>query len=135
MSEKGVETDPDKIEALASWPEPDNFKALRPFLGFTGYYRRFVKDYVRMVKPLNDLLVGHPTHTDSDSKKKKKYKKISPWQWVQHSSVLSIQLRRNYLLLLFWHTLILASRLFCIPMLLQKDFGQYYTKNKKEWRG
>ena len=81
VSEKGVETDSDKIEALTSWPEPDNVKALRSFLGFTGYYRRFVKDYARIVKPSNDLLVGHPTHTDSDSKKKKKYKKISPWQW------------------------------------------------------
>ena len=134
MSEKGVETDPDKIEALASWPEPDNVKALRSFLGFTGYYCRFVKDYARIVKPLNDLLVGHPTHTDSDSKKKK-YKKFHIGSGVQPSSVLSIQLRRNYLLLLFWHTLISESRLFCIPMLLQKDLGQYYTKNKKEWRG
>ena len=76
VSQKGVKIDPDKIGALAAWPELDNVKALRYFLGFTRYYRRFINDYARIVKPLNDLLVGHSTHTDSDSKKK--YKKISP---------------------------------------------------------
>ena len=56
VSENGVHTDPDKIEALTSWPEPTNIKTLRSFLGFTGYYRRFIKDYAKIVKPLNDLL-------------------------------------------------------------------------------
>lgn len=55
VSCNGVETDPDKIEALASWPKPHNIKTLRSFLGFTGYYRRFIKDYAKIVKPLNDL--------------------------------------------------------------------------------
>ena len=44
VSESGVETDADKINALATWPEPDNVKALRSFSGFTGYYRRFIKE-------------------------------------------------------------------------------------------
>ena len=78
VSQSGVETDPDKISALAEWPVPDNVKALRSFLGFTGYYRRFIKDYAKIVKPLNDLLVGHPTHKVHNSKKKKK---PIPWQW------------------------------------------------------
>ena len=69
VSESVVETDPDKISALASWPEPDNVKALRSFLGFTGYYRRFIRDYAKIVKPLNDLLVGHPTQKSVAFKK------------------------------------------------------------------
>ena len=68
VSQNGVETDSDKIEALSSWPEPNNVKELRSFLGFTGYYRRFIKDYARTVKPLNDLLIGHPTHSSADQK-------------------------------------------------------------------
>ena len=77
VSHSGVETDPDKISALASWPEPDNVKALRSLLGFTGYYRRFVKDYAKIIKPLHDLLVGHPTQKPVSKKKKKS---IS-WEW------------------------------------------------------
>ena len=80
VSENGVKTVSDKKEALASWPEPNNVKELRSFLGFTGYYRRFIKDYAKIVKPLNDLLVGHCTHKSPEQKKKKK--KVSvPWQW------------------------------------------------------
>ena len=69
------------------------------------------------------------------ARRRRSIKRFHLGSGVQPSSVLSIQLRRNYLLLLFWHMLISASRLFCIRMLLQKDLGQYYTKNKKEWRG
>ena len=75
-----METDPDKIKALSEWPVPHNVKTLRSFLGFTGYYRRYIKDYARIVKPLNDLLVGHSTNGYTPEGKKKKKKSI-PWQW------------------------------------------------------
>ncbi|XP_033182627.1 uncharacterized protein LOC113168680 [Anabas testudineus] len=59
VSEKGVETDPEKISTLKSWPVPRNLKELRSFLGFAGYYRRFIKDYATIVKPLNLLTRGY----------------------------------------------------------------------------
>lgn len=55
VSENGVETDPEKVSALKSWPVPTNLKTLRSFLGFAGYYRRFIKGYSAIAKPLNDL--------------------------------------------------------------------------------
>ena len=61
VSEDGIRTDPDKTEALKTWPVPHNINTLRSFLGFAGYYRRFVKNYAKIIKPVNDLLVGHPT--------------------------------------------------------------------------
>uniref|UniRef100_A0A3B1JQK1 Gypsy retrotransposon integrase-like protein 1 n=2 Tax=Astyanax mexicanus TaxID=7994 RepID=A0A3B1JQK1_ASTMX len=60
VSEDGVETDPEKIEALKTWPSPMNLKELRSFLGFAGYYRRFIQNYSKIVKPLNDLTAGYP---------------------------------------------------------------------------
>ncbi|KAK7886058.1 hypothetical protein WMY93_025679 [Mugilogobius chulae] len=60
VSKDGVKTDPEKVAAIKTWPVPQNLKQLKSFLGFTGYYRRFVKDYSKIVRPLNDLTCGYP---------------------------------------------------------------------------
>ena len=48
--------DPNKIEAILSWPISKKLTQLRGFLGLTGYYRRFVKEYGKMRRTLHDLL-------------------------------------------------------------------------------
>ena len=60
VSDKGIKTDPEKILALKTWPKPTKLKELRAFLGFCGYYRRFIKDFLKIVKPLNALTAGYP---------------------------------------------------------------------------
>ena len=52
----GVGPDPSKIAALKKLQGPRDAHEIRQFLGLTGYYRRFVKDYAKTAKPLNDLL-------------------------------------------------------------------------------
>ncbi len=56
ISNKGVSTDPEKIAAVANWPRPQDVAALRSFLGFTSYYRRFVKSFSVIAAPLYRLI-------------------------------------------------------------------------------
>lgn len=58
ISAQGIHPDPEKISALTEWPLPKTVRDLRAFLGFAGYYRRFVEGYSQIVKPLNALLQG-----------------------------------------------------------------------------
>ena len=52
----GLECDPNKVSAVANWIPPSTIKGVREFLGFTGYYRRFVPDYSTVAQPLVHLL-------------------------------------------------------------------------------
>ena len=48
----GLECDPKKIEDVKSWPVPDCLKSVRQFLGFVGYYRRFIPKFADIATPL-----------------------------------------------------------------------------------
>jgi hypothetical protein len=56
ISEQGVATDPAKITAIAEWSSPTNVKQLRSFLGLARYYRKFVRHFSIILKPLIELL-------------------------------------------------------------------------------
>jgi len=51
----GIEIEKKKVDRVLSWPEPKNVKDVRKFLGLTNYYRRFIKDFAQVTRPMNML--------------------------------------------------------------------------------
>lgn len=59
ISEQGVEPQPQIIEAVKNFEQPLTVKGVRSFIGLCNFYRRFVKDFSKIAKPLHDLTKGH----------------------------------------------------------------------------
>ena len=68
VSKLGIETDSRKISDIREWPQPKTVTDVRQFLGFTNYYRKFIKQYAQVANPLNKLI--------SEDNAKKKNKKV-----------------------------------------------------------
>ncbi|KAL0427186.1 UNVERIFIED_CONTAM: Transposon Ty3-I Gag-Pol polyprotein [Sesamum latifolium] len=75
---EGVQPDPAKVKAILEWEPPKNVSEVRSFLGLTGYYRRFVKDFSVVAKPLINLL-----------------KKNTPFNWNDRCAQSFVELKRR----------------------------------------
>ncbi|KAI5658431.1 hypothetical protein M9H77_27224 [Catharanthus roseus] len=56
VSKEGIEVDKAKIDLIANLPPPKSVKQIRSFLGHAGFYRRFIKDFSMIARPLTNLL-------------------------------------------------------------------------------
>lgn len=56
ITPEGVKPNPDKIRKILDWPLPKSEKEIKQFLGLSGYYRRFIKDYSKLTKPITKYL-------------------------------------------------------------------------------
>lgn len=56
ITPNGIEPNPDKIRAVKDFPIPTTPKEIKSFLGLTGYYRKFIKDFAKISKPMTNCL-------------------------------------------------------------------------------
>lgn len=56
ISKQGIRVNPENTEKVKTFPIPQSTKQVKSFLGMANYYRKFVKDYVRIASPLTSLL-------------------------------------------------------------------------------
>ncbi|GJZ13141.1 reverse transcriptase domain-containing protein [Tanacetum coccineum] len=75
ISGKGIEFDKAKINVIAKLPYPINVKGVRSFLGNAGFYRRFIKDFSMISKPMTQLLMKD-TKFDFSKECKKAFNKL-----------------------------------------------------------
>ncbi|KAL1448202.1 hypothetical protein WDU94_013988 [Cyamophila willieti] len=78
VSAEGVRTSQDKITSVVEYKPPKTVKQVRQFLGLTGYYRKFCKDYAKIAAPLTELT-----------------KKDKPFQWTEIEQVAFDRLKEN----------------------------------------
>ncbi|KAJ9540615.1 hypothetical protein OSB04_027121 [Centaurea solstitialis] len=75
ISRRGIEVDKAKLEVIAKLPEPTTVKGIRSFLGHAGFYRRFIKDFSKISKPLC-VLLQHDQAFDFNEECKKSFKTL-----------------------------------------------------------
>ena len=75
-----VAMDPVKLDGIESWPEPATVKQVQSFLGFCNFYRRFIRSFAELARPLHDL-------TRKDAK----------WDWTLECSRAFQELKRRFI--------------------------------------
>jgi hypothetical protein len=58
VNAEGISPDPEKVACVQEWAEPTNLKELRSFIGFSSYYRKFIKDFATIAGPLIEATKG-----------------------------------------------------------------------------
>ena len=95
----GLATDPAKVQAIRDWPTPSSVHDLRGFLGLAGYYRKFVRNFGVIAKPLTDLL---------------KKDSLFVWTSIHESTFLTLKVALS-------SALVLALPDFSIPFEIETD--------------
>ena len=82
VSSRGIKTNPKKIMAIVNWPQPKNVTQVRSFLEFCNYYRKFIKGYAQIAKPLYQLIAGNNAK-----------RKMNEIEWTDHCEEAFLKLK------------------------------------------
>nr|GFB84491.1 putative reverse transcriptase domain-containing protein [Tanacetum cinerariifolium] len=66
VNRDGIHVDPSKVESVKNWKTPESSTEIRSFLGLAGYYRRFIKNFSKIAKPLTLLTQKNKTYVWGD---------------------------------------------------------------------
>nr|GEZ83660.1 putative reverse transcriptase domain-containing protein [Tanacetum cinerariifolium] len=55
IDSEGIHVDPTKIDSIKDWASPKTTTEIRQFLGLAGYYRRFIKGFLKIAKPMTKM--------------------------------------------------------------------------------
>ena len=83
IGKDGRKVDPDKVEKVRNYPRPENISQLRGFLGLASYYRKFIEDFSKKVKPLTKLLEGTKKNAKKAKWEKEKLKGITDNEFLE----------------------------------------------------
>jgi hypothetical protein len=82
ISPDGIEMEADRIATIEDWPTPKSVKDVQVLMGFTNFYRRFVKKYAKVTAPITDLL--------------KKPDGSAKWEWTREADAAFQKLKRAF---------------------------------------
>src|SRR3954462_8796868 len=83
IGKDGRKVDPDKVKKVKNYSKPENISQLRGFLGLASYYRKFVKDFSKKVKPMTKLLEGTKKEAKKSKWEKEKQKGIKDGEFLE----------------------------------------------------
>ena len=81
ISKHGVRKDPEKTCKVEDWPIPNCVRDVRRFLGFSSYFRKFIRDYAKISSPMSSLLIGYSTKRTN--RRMNKLKEEELWHWCE----------------------------------------------------
>ena len=79
IGEDGVRMEKEKVQGVIEWPVPKSMKDVQKFLGLANYYRRFVKDFATIAKPLHETM-----------------RKDRKWRWGEKQQKAFEELKRKF---------------------------------------
>ena len=79
ITSEGIRMDPEKLKAIRDWQTPASVVDVQQFVGFCSFYRRFIQNFSRYTRPLNELTKGE-SYLSRTGKRKMRYK---PFVWTE----------------------------------------------------
>ena len=79
VSDGHIKMDPIKLTGVANWSTPKKLKEVQAFMGFANFYRRFIKNFSEIARPLNNLA-----------------KKNTPWKWEEEQQRAFMELKKKF---------------------------------------